>query len=60
MSSGSAEWLSLIGVDGPGILESLARVDAMSGAQIRDFARGEPPLIVEAAESIIAARHTGS
>ncbi len=61
MSSGSARsGFKLIDVDDPGILESLARIDAMSDAQIRDLARGEPPIIVEAAENIIAERHRGS
>jgi len=50
----------LIDVDDPGILESLARIDVMSDEQIRELAHGEPQIMVDAAEHIIAKRHLGS
>lgn len=49
----------LIEIDDPGILASLQRVDAMSDEQIRDLVRGEPQIIVDAAEYLIADRHRG-
>lgn len=50
----------LIEIDDPGILASLQRVDAMSDEQIRDLVRGEPQIIVDAAEYLIADRHRGT
>ena len=50
----------LIEIDDPGILASLHRVDAMSDDQIRDLVRGEPQIIVNAAEYLIAERHRGT
>jgi len=49
----------LVEVTEPGILASLARIDAMSDEEIRELASGEPPTIVDAAEGIIADRHKG-
>jgi hypothetical protein len=49
----------LIEVTEPGILASLERIDAMSDVEIRELARGEPQIIVDAAEGIIADRHRG-
>ncbi|MGH2873317.1 MAG: hypothetical protein ACRDL5_12765 [Solirubrobacteraceae bacterium] len=49
----------LVEVTEPGIRASLARIDAMSDEEIRELASGEPPLIVDAAEGIIADRHKG-
>jgi hypothetical protein len=49
----------LVEVTEPGILASLARIDAMSDEEIRELASGEPPIIVDAAEGIIADRHKG-
>jgi hypothetical protein len=49
----------LVEITEPGILASLERIDAMSDAQIRDLARGEPQIIVDAGEGIIADRHRG-
>jgi hypothetical protein len=37
----------------------MARIDAMSDDEIRELARGEPDIIVAAAEGIIADRHKG-
>jgi hypothetical protein len=54
---------TLVEVTTPRVLESLARIDAMSDEQIRELVRGEPPIIVEAGEVIIAdrrAEQTGS
>ena len=53
----------LVEVTNPRVLEALARVDAMSDEEIRELVRGEPPIIVEAGEGIIAdrrAEQTGS
>jgi 2'-5' RNA ligase superfamily len=49
----------LVEVTEPGILASLERIDAMSDAEIRELARDEPQVIVDAAEGIIADRHRG-
>ena len=49
----------LIEVTEPGILASLERIDAMSDEEIRELARDEPQVIVDAAEGIIADRHRG-
>ena len=49
----------LVEVTDHGVLAALARVDAMSDAQLRELARDEPGIIVEAAEQIIADRHRG-
>ncbi len=49
----------LIEIAHPGILASLARIDAMSDEQIRQLARDEPQIIIDAAEGIIADRHRG-
>jgi hypothetical protein len=47
---------TLVEVTNSRVLESLARIDAMSAEQIRDLVRDEPPIIVEAGEGIIADR----
>jgi hypothetical protein len=61
MSAGpTRSGFKLIDVDDPGILESLARIDAMSDEQIRELAEGEPQIVLDAAEHIIAKRHLGS
>jgi hypothetical protein len=61
MSTGpTRSGFKLIDVDDPGVLESLARIDAMSDEQIRELAQGEPQIMVDAAEHIIAKRHLGS
>jgi hypothetical protein len=55
--------LTLVEVTNPRVLEALARIDAMSDEQIRELVRGEPAIIVEAGEGIIAdrrAEQTGS
>jgi hypothetical protein len=49
----------LIEVSEPGVLASIARIDAMSDDEIRELARDEPDIIVGAAEGIIAERHKG-
>jgi hypothetical protein len=54
---------TLVEVTNPRVLEALARVDAMSDEEIRELVDGEPPIIVEAGEGIIAdrrAEQTGS
>jgi hypothetical protein len=49
----------LIEVSEPAVLASMARIDAMSDDEIRELARGEPDIVVSAAEGIIADRHKG-
>ena len=48
--------ISLVEVTDPRVLETLARIDAMSDGEIRELVDGEPPIIVEAGEGIIADR----
>jgi hypothetical protein len=38
----------------------LARIDALSDEQIRELAHGEPQIIVNATQYIIARRHLGT
>jgi hypothetical protein len=48
--------ITLVEVTNPRVLEALARVDAMSDGEIRELVEGEPPIIVQAGEGIIADR----
>jgi hypothetical protein len=48
--------ITLVEVTNPRVLEALARVDTMSDGEIRELVEGEPPIIVEAGEGIIADR----
>jgi hypothetical protein len=41
----------------PGVAEALERVDAMSDAELRALVATEHPMVVEAADAIIARRH---
>lgn len=43
----------------PGVAEALERVDAMTDAELRSLVAGEHPMVVEAADAIIARRHSG-
>ena len=38
---------------------ALTRIDEMSDTELRELVRGEPPIVVEAAEGIIARRQSG-
>jgi hypothetical protein len=40
-----------------GVAEALERVDAMSDTELRALVAGEHPMVVEAADAIIARRH---
>ncbi len=40
----------------PGVAEALERVDAMSDAELRALVAAEHPIVVEAADAIIARR----
>jgi hypothetical protein len=42
----------------PRVLASLARVDRMSDEELRALVRGEHPIMVEAAEALIASRRS--
>ncbi len=55
----SQSGFKLIEMKDQGVLGSLARIDAMSDEQIRQLVRGEPQIIVDAGEHIIAERHLG-
>jgi hypothetical protein len=48
--------LELAEVKNPGLRASLARIDAMSDEELRALVRGEHPMVVEAAEAMIAGR----
>jgi hypothetical protein len=50
--------LELADVQNPGLLASLARIDAKSDEELRALVRGEHPMVVEAAEAMIARRRT--
>jgi hypothetical protein len=55
--------ITLVEVTNPRVLDALARIDAMSDGEIRELVDGEPPIIVEAGQGIIAdrrAEQTGS
>ena len=43
-------------VTNPRVLEALARIDVMSDEEVRELVGGQPPIIVEAGEGIIADR----
>jgi hypothetical protein len=50
--------LKLAEVRNPGLFASLERVDGMSDDELRALVRGEHPMVVEAAEAIIARRRS--
>jgi hypothetical protein len=41
----------------PGVAEALERIDAMSDAEVRALVTDEHPMVVEAADAVIARRH---
>jgi hypothetical protein len=47
----------LIEMTEPAVLASLERIDSLSDQELRELAREEPQIIVDAAEGIIADRH---
>ena len=53
----SARALELIDAS-PGVAEALERVDAMTDTELRALVAGEHPVVVEAADAIIARRHS--
>jgi hypothetical protein len=40
------------------VTAALIKIDEMSDTELRELVRGEPPMIVEAAEGIIARRQS--
>jgi hypothetical protein len=56
MSSRPNGGFTLVEVTNPRVLEALARIDAMGDEEVRELVRGQPPIIVEAGEGIIADR----
>jgi glycosyltransferase involved in cell wall biosynthesis len=55
----STRGLELAEVTDERVLASLARIDEMSDAELRELVRSEPAIVVEAAEGVIASRRTG-
>lgn len=49
--------LQLVEVKDEKVRAALRKLDEMSDSELRELVRGEPPLVVEAAEGIIARRH---
>jgi len=47
----------LVEVKDEGVRAALRRIDEMSDRELRELARGEPDIFVEAVEGIIARRH---
>jgi hypothetical protein len=47
---------TLVEVTNSRVLEALARIDVMSDEEVRELVGGQPPIIVEAGEGIIADR----
>jgi hypothetical protein len=50
--------LQLVEVKDERVRAALRKLDEMSDSDLRELVRGEPPLVVEAAEGIIARRRT--
>jgi hypothetical protein len=50
--------LELVELHDERVRAALKRIDEMSDSELRELARGEPQLFVEAAEGIIARRHS--
>ena len=50
--------LQLVEVKDERVRAALRKLDEMSDSELRELVRGEPPLVVEAAEGIIARRRT--
>jgi hypothetical protein len=50
--------LELVELHDEGVRAALMRMDEMSDSELRELARGESQLFVEAAEGIIARRHS--
>ncbi len=50
--------LELVDVDDERVLASLKRIEAMSDEELRYLVRDEDPIVVEAAEAIIARRRS--
>lgn len=50
--------LQLVDVSDEGVRAALMKIDEMSDSELRELARGEPQLFVEAAEGIIARRRS--
>ena len=53
----SERGLKLVDVKDEGVRAALSKIDQMSDSELRDLARGEPDIFVEAVEGIIARRH---
>lgn len=50
--------LHLVEVD-EGVRAALKEMDEMSDSELRELARGEAPMFVEAVEGVITRRHSG-
>ena len=51
--------LELVELNDERVRAALTRIDEMSDTELRELVRGEPPIVVEAAEGIIARRQSG-
>jgi hypothetical protein len=49
--------LQLVEVKDEGVRTALRKIDEMSDSELRELARGEPDIFVDAVEGIIARRH---
>jgi hypothetical protein len=57
-SDRSEHGLELAEVAHPQVLSSLARIDRMNDEELRALVRNEHPMVVEAAEALIASRRS--
>lgn len=57
-SDPSEHGLELAEITDSGVLASLTRIDAMSDEELRALVRDEHPMVVEAAEAMIARRRS--
>jgi hypothetical protein len=55
---GSSRGLQSVELNDERVRAALIKIDEMSDTELRELVRGEPPMIVEAAEGIIARRQS--
>jgi hypothetical protein len=58
-SERSTRGLELVELSDERVRVALTRIDEMSDTELRELVRGEPPIVVKAAEGIIARRQSG-
>jgi hypothetical protein len=57
-SERSDRGLELVEVKDERVRAALTRIDEMTDSELRELVRGEPPIVVEAAEGVIARRQS--